>query len=176
MTGKPKNCLNATPVLFTTDFMKNIKVFVRADKTATIICPSCNTAKHTSVAPYLHKKHLLKIRCKCNARFSIQLDFRHHYRKQTSLPGTYRVIDPPGGGGGVIHIRNISQGGIGFSVSGLHRMEKEQALQLEFHLNDKNQTKLIKQARICIVENNYIGCEFIDPDLLEKALGFYLRP
>jgi len=155
--------------------MNNVKVFVRPDNTATIICPACNAASQASVASFRHKKHSLKIRCKCDTVFRVQLDFRRHYRKQTSLPGTYRVIKPPGAGGGVIHIRNISRHGIGFTVSGLHRMQQGQTIHLEFNLNDKHRTKLAKEATIRLVDKNYVGCQFINENLVEKALGFYLR-
>ncbi len=156
--------------------MSDLKSFVRPDNTATIICPACNVVKQVSVEAYRHKNHSLKISCKCNTKFTVDLDFRTHYRKQTNLPGTYRVINPSGSGNGDIQICNISQSGIGFTVSDLHEMKKGQTLQLEFRLNDKNQTKLVKQARIHSIENNYIGCQFIDQDFIEKALGFYLRP
>jgi hypothetical protein len=94
---------------------------------------------------------------------------------QISLPGTYRVINPPGGGGGVIHIRNISRNGLGFTISGTHHMRPGQTLRLEFIINDKNQTKLTKEAKIRLIEKNYIGCQFVDEDNIDKALGFYLR-
>ena len=156
--------------------MKTIKVFVRPDNTATIICPFCSAVKKLSVAPFKHKKHFLRIRCKCNERFAVQLDFRKHYRKTTSLPGTFRVTQPAGGGGGVIHIQNLSLGGIGFTVSGVHHIEKGQILQLEFTLNDRHLSKLVKQAKVCTVDKNAIGCRFIESQATEKALGFYLRP
>lgn len=155
--------------------MNSIRIFVRPDNTATIICPACNAVTQTSVARYRNKKHAIKIRCKCNTVFKVELDFRRHYRMQISLPGTYRVIDPPGGGGGVIHIKNISRNGLGFTVSGIHHMKPGQTIRLEFILNDNNQTKLIKEAEIRLIEKNYIGCRFLNEDRLEKALGFYLR-
>jgi len=155
--------------------MPDIKIFVRKNNTATIICPACHTAKHINAAPYRYKKHAIKVRCRCGERFTLRLDFRHHYRKLISLPGTYAITTPGKVGGGVIHIRNISRGGIGFTVSGLHHMEKDLNLILEFHLSDKNQTKLRKGARIRSVKGNYIGCQFPENDVVEKALGFYLQ-
>ncbi|RUM34181.1 MAG: hypothetical protein DSY58_08365, partial [Desulfobulbus sp.] len=129
-----------------------------------------------SVASFLHKKHLLRTRCKCGEQFIIQLDFRKHYRKTTRLPGTYRIVKPAGGGGGVIHIQNISLGGIGFTVSGVHNLQKKQILQIDFRLNDKNQSKLTKQAEVCIINKNTIGCKFLDSQPMERSLGFFLRP
>jgi len=150
--------------------METVKIFVRPDDTATIICPACNTASQTSVAHFRQKKHVLKIRCKCNHVFKAQLDFRRHYRKQTSLTGTYRVIKPPGSGGGVIHIRNISRNGIGFTVSGIHHLQPQHIIRLEFTLNDRHMSKLNKEARVQLVEGNYIGCQFLNQDTFEKAL------
>ena len=155
--------------------MTKMMTFVCPDNTATINCPGCKTVTQFSAVQYRKKKHFLKIRCKCNTVFTVQLDFRCQYRKQISLPGTYSIVDPPRAGGGVIHIRNISRSGIGFTVSGKHNIRKNQTLHLEFRLNDKNMTKLIKQAKIQSVSSNYIGCQFIEQDILEKALGFYLR-
>ncbi|WP_457573991.1 PilZ domain-containing protein [Desulfolithobacter sp.] len=155
--------------------MVSVKVFVRHDNIATIICPSCKTAKKAAVGGYLHKKHALNVRCRCGQIFTVHLDFRRHYRKQTRLPGTYTIIRPPAGGGGVVHIKNISRSGIGFTVSGLHNIEKDHILLLEFRLNDKKQTKLKKEAVVRSVRNNDIGCEFLDKET-EKALGFFLQP
>jgi len=155
--------------------MADVKTFVRSNNTATIICPACNTARHINAEPYRYKKHRIKVRCRCGAQFTLRLDYRRHYRKLISLPGTYAITTPGKIGGGVIHIRNISRGGLGFTVCGLHHMEKDLDLTLEFQLNDKNQTKLRKEAHIRSVKGNYIGCQFPENDVVEKALGFYLQ-
>ena len=155
--------------------MANVKAFVHPNNTATIICPACNLAKQVSVKAYRHKKHRIKIRCICKSVFVVQLDFRRHYRKKTQLTGTYRIINPTAGGGGIIHIRNLSQSGLGFTVSGIHKIQIDQSLLLEFQLNDKHQTTLTKKAHVRYIDQNYIGCQFMNQDSIEKALGFYLR-
>jgi hypothetical protein len=155
--------------------MAEVKTFVRGNNTATIICPTCNTVKHISAEPYRHKKHAIKVRCRCGKIFTVLLDFRRHYRKLTNLPGTYSITTAEKAGGGVAYIRNISRSGIGFTVSGRHHMEKGLRVMLEFHLNDRNQTKLRKEAVIRSINENYIGCQFPQHDPFEKALGFYLQ-
>jgi hypothetical protein len=122
--------------------MTDIKVYVHPDNTATVISPACNTAKKASVAPYRLKKHSLKVRCLCNTSFKVRLDFRQHYRKQTSLPGNYLIIDPPGTGGGVMHICNISRSGIGFTVSGRHKLRENQTVQLLYSYNPQQLYRL----------------------------------
>ena len=155
--------------------MADVKTFVRNNNTATVICPACNRAKNISAEPYRNKKHDIRVRCVCGEFFTLRLDFRRHYRKLTSLAGTYSIITPNKPGGGVMHIRNISRGGIGFTVSGRHNMGEGLRVRLAFQLNDRNQTKLRKEAIIRSVKGNYIGCQFPPNDPIEKALGFYLQ-
>ena len=156
--------------------MAEVRVFVCGNNTATIICPACNAAKTISAEPYRNKRNLIKVRCRCNKIFALRLDFRDHYRKETSLPGTYSITTPGKIGGGVIHIRNISREGIGFTVTGVHHLEKGLKLILDFQLDDKMKTQLRKDAIVRLVEKNYIGCQFVATVAEEKALGFYLRP
>jgi len=155
--------------------MAEVKTFVRNNNTATVICPACNRAKHISAEPYRHKKHAIRVRCACGEVFTLRLDFRRHYRKLTNLPGTYAIITPDTPGGGLIHIRNISRSGIGFTVSGRHNLKKGLRIILTFKLNDRKQTNLRKEAIVRSVKGNYIGCEFPPNDPVEKALGFYLQ-
>lgn len=151
------------------------KVHVRANNSATLICPSCGAIKHIAAERFLHSRHTLSIRCRCQQVFTVLLDFRRHYRKQTSLPGTYEILSEGGVGGGIIHINNISRGGVGFTVSGMHRIEKDQVLHLEFQLNDKKKTALKKRVQVKSVLQNAIGCQFMDADPMERALGFFLQ-
>ncbi|ADW17481.1 type IV pilus assembly PilZ [Desulfobulbus propionicus DSM 2032] len=155
--------------------MAELKVHVRDNNTATVICPSCGVVKHFAVDQFRHGRHTLSVRCRCQQVFSLLLDFRRHYRKQTSLPGTYEILTEGGIGGGIIHINNISRTGIGFTVSGIHRIEQGQLLLIEFQLNDKNNTVLKKQAVVKTVQHNSIGCEFRCNVEMDKALGFFLQ-
>ncbi|MDD2463618.1 MAG: PilZ domain-containing protein [Desulfobulbus sp.] len=155
--------------------MADVKVYVRENNTATLVCPSCRAVKHIDAGRYRVLRHTFSVRCRCQHVFSVLLDFRRSYRKQTNLHGTYEIISEGGVGGGIIHISNISRGGLGFTVSGIHRIEKEQLLQVEFQLNDKKKTVLKKQAVVRTVDKNNIGCEFKSDADLEKALGFFLQ-
>jgi hypothetical protein len=155
--------------------MTSIKIHVRDNNTATLMCPSCGAVKHIAAEKFRHGRHTFNVRCRCQLVFSVLLDFRSHYRKPTSLPGTYEIISEGGVGGGIIHINNISRGGIGFTVSGLHRIEKDQVLHVEFQLNDKKKTALKKQVVVKSVLQNAIGCQFKETTVMERALGFFLQ-
>lgn len=155
--------------------MKTTTVHVRNDNTATLTCPACGSIKQFSAEPYLLKQHTMAVRCHCQESFSVLLNFRRHYRKQTNLPGTYEIASEGGMGGGIIQINNISRSGVGFTVSGLHRIEKDQEIRIEFQLNDKNKTVLKKLAVVKSVRQNAVGCEFKNNVEMDKALGFFLQ-
>lgn len=155
--------------------MKTVTAHVKNNNIVTIICPACNTVKHASTKNLRHPKNSVKIRCHCNEVFQVKVNFRRHFRKKISIPGNYLITDPNGAGGGVIHIRNISRGGIGFTVSGVHSITKDSTLNLEFQLNDKKMTQMKKNAIVRSVQGNSIGCEFADQEKLEKELGFFLQ-
>ena len=155
--------------------MPQTTVHVRENNTATLICPSCGAVKPINTDTFRHGRHIFTVRCRCQQEFTVLLDFRRNYRKQTSLPGTYEIISEGGVGGGIIHVTNISRGGMGFTVSGIHQIEPEQELRIEFQLNDKNKTILKKQAVVISVRHNTIGCAFKCNVEMDKALGFYLQ-
>lgn len=155
--------------------MIKIKTFVRPNGTVTITCPACDKSKNVTVTQFRDKKHSLTVNCGCKTKFTVELDFRKHYRKEVNLPGTYRVIKPPGGGNGDAEILNISLSGLGFTFSGMDGIKKGQTVELVFQLDDKKQTKLVKQVIVCSVSDNYVGSEFTGQELFEKDLGFYLR-
>lgn len=154
--------------------MPTSKAYVRINKTATIVCPACGATKNINTQQLKGSGNTFKVRCRCNVIFDVQIDFRQTYRKQVNLTGTY-ILLRDGQGGGDIHIRNISTGGIGFTVSGTHQLKKGQVLGIEFQLNDKNQTTIRKKTVIVSVNKNQIGCRFSASEETGKALGFFLQ-
>lgn len=154
--------------------MATTKAYVRANNTATIVCPKCGTAKTISTQQIKNRRHKFKIRCRCQHVFDVLIDFRRHYRKSISLTGNYLILRN-GQGGGVMHICNISLSGIGFTVSGLHPLRKNQLIGVDFQLNDKKLTVVKKKALVVNVVNNQIGCQFETGVATEKGLGFFLQ-
>lgn len=75
-----------------------------------------------------------------------------------------------------MQVRNISRSGVGFSVSGVHNITVGQQAVLNFTLDNKKQTKLVKKVVIRAIRDNFIGCEFLDQTQIGKDLGFYLQP
>ena len=74
-----------------------------------------------------------------------------------------------------MRVKNLSRGGLGFSVMEQHQLKEKQVLLVEFFLDERKKKKIIQKVRVCTVDEGYIGCKFVDMDLYdEKELGFYL--
>ncbi len=155
--------------------MELVKAFVRPDETVTIVCPECNMPRNASVGAYKNKSHYLKVRCPCKTVFKVHLDFRRHYRKETSLPGSYKSLKPLGHGGGDILIKDISKGGLGFTLYGMNNIDVGHRLLISFQFDDKKKTPLKKEVIVQSVNNDFIGCCFTSNQAYEKELGFYLH-
>ncbi len=151
------------------------KTFVKEDSQATIVCPACSSAKTISVEEFRDKQHVLKVKCKCGNSFSLQLEFRQFFRKDTELQGVYDV-KPPARGGGMATIVNLSLIGACFDVRGVHGLEIGQKGSLVFTLDNRKETVLYRQVLIRSVNGKKIGCEFVEERAFEKELGFYLLP
>ena len=72
-------------------------------------------------------------------------------------------------------IYNLSRTGIGFSVSDGLELRVGQKLRLEFQLNDRKASIIVKDAVIRSVHDQIVGCEFDGRGELAGALGFYLQ-
>ena len=158
-----------------TNHIPNNKTFVKDDSQATIVCPECSSAKTISVEEFRHRQHILKVKCKCGHSFSLQLEFRQFFRKETELQGVYD-IKPPARGGGIANIVNLSLVGACFEVRGVHDLKIGHKGSLVFTLDNRKETVLYRQVIIRTVDGNRIGVEFVEERAFEKELGFYLLP
>ncbi len=157
-----------------TEPTETLKAYVQDDDCITITCPVCNQPACLKVESFRNKCQTFKVRCACKAVFKVKVDYRRFYRKPTEIPGIYKSLIPPGPGGEIMVI-NLSKGGIGFKAFTGHGIREGATLQVSFELDDKKRTYLQKKVNVQNINGDVIGCRFSDPDLFEKALGFYLQ-
>jgi len=155
--------------------MEPQKVFVKEDGTTVVKCPSCKHARTVSVAKFKEKKKILKIKCSCKESYLVSLELRKMYRKSTSLKGRY-INNSLNNEVGMMIVKDVSMGGIGFEAIGGNRIEKDHELEVTFTLDDTHSSVIKRQVVVRIVNNKFVGCEFIHAHEYNKALGFYLRP
>jgi hypothetical protein len=104
----------------------------------------------------------------------LDLMVRKHTRKATNLPGVLKRLSPDLPGDNIM-IEDVSRGGLGFSLSREPDMKVNQVFQVEFFLDDDDQSIISKTLIITHVSGCRIGAEFCEPpDSFDRALMSYL--
>lgn len=157
--------------------MSETKVFISADNKATFICPKCQNVKITDVSQYknMDRAVRVKISCPCSHVYSVLLERRKYFRKQTNLPGdcyfgTKKMRTP-------IIVKDISRVGLKFELQRNEKFKVGDIVLVEFKLDDKHSSLIRKDVRIRKISGLTIGGEFLELDptsASDKALGFYL--
>ena len=155
--------------------MKSQKAFVREDGTTVLKCPFCRHARTVSVEKIKDKKKVITVKCSCQKSYSVSLELRKLYRKSASLNGRY-VNQSQGNETGMMIVKDVSMGGIGFEAVGGCRIKVEDELDVTFTLDDTHASVVKKLVVVRIVRNKFVGCEFIHAHEYDKSLGFYLLP
>jgi hypothetical protein len=158
-----------------TETTATLKAYVQGDDCITIRCPDCNQPACIKVESFRNKCNTLRVRCTCKTVFKVRVDYRRFYRKPTRIPGSFVPAGQPDQGEEEILIINISKEGMGFKVFTGHGVKQSDTLWVSFELDDRKKTCLRKKVQVQSVNDDVIGCRFSDPDLFEKALGFYLQ-
>ena len=155
--------------------MDTHKVFVREDGSTVLKCPHCGHARTVSVQHVKDKKKIIKVKCLCKKSYSVALELRRMFRKTTSLKGKYNNLTLDGNSGLMI-VKDVSMGGVGFEIIGEIHLEKEHELEVTFTLDDNDSSVIRKLVVVKIIKGRYVGCEFRSSFGYDKALGFYLTP
>lgn len=150
-----------------------IKAFVRSDDQTFIVCPVCGFSKGLNIGQFRHRQRVLKIKCTCGNRFEIELEFRQHFRKSTSLNG---YIKTNGAFGWPVKVINLSLGGVCLEFFSEPALKVGDRGNLRFKLDNRKESEIIKQLIVMSISKKRVGCKFIVDRAYEADLGFYLRP
>ncbi len=155
--------------------MEPQKAFVREDGTTVLKCPHCRHARTVSVQKIKDKKKIIKVKCSCQKSYSVSLELRKMYRKDTNLKGRYVNLSLNNETGAMV-VKDVSMGGIGFEAVGANRIERDHELEVTFTLDDTHSSVIKKVVVVRIVRDKFVGSEFLHAHEYDKALGFYLLP
>jgi hypothetical protein len=151
------------------------KIYVRPDNTAVLICPYCSHWKKILADPFRGHKHKLKVKCYCNQTFKVFLEFRRKVRMKTFLRGT-NIKHTQKGSKSDIVILDISVIGLAFSSLVAPNFKVGDDLSIEFTLDDKQHTDIIRDVVVRNIRERRIGCEF---DIYDEAffgpIGVYVN-
>ncbi len=121
-----------------------------------VICARCKTVRYVAVSQASRKK---TVRCRCGKVTYFNLNHRGYYREKISGQGEiilskiskYRV-----------HLRDVSQAGIGFIVRGNAARILATNRDLTIQYKNSNGASILRKIRIKNVAGSMVGAEFID--------------
>lgn len=149
------------------------KIYVDYTNIASITCPNCGLEKNIDVANFKDTHKKLKAKCRCGEIFRFTLEYRKHYRKKVRLPGEYFVQGKDEHG--EIIIEDISATGTRFACIRPHYISRNDTVELKFTLDNQMRTQIQELVKIVWIIDRNVGAEFMNPKLLAKDLGFYLK-
>jgi hypothetical protein len=156
------------------------KIYLSDQDSATFECPKCHASKTADVSKYkkLSSSVTLKVKCPCGNEYPVTLERRKFYRKETKFPGKFIFSSLFGDDQkGPMTVLDISKGGLKFKTLSTPVFQKNDIIEVEFNLDNKNRTLIKKQVYVRNIKNNFVNVEFCSFDPHEsgdKALGFYL--
>lgn len=153
------------------------KVFITDDNRATFVCPNCEKTKTVDISQYksLNRAIRIKLKCSCGHSHTVFLERRKHYRKETNFPGKYtQIISGEGKSSGMMTVKDLSRSGLKIKLNVRSNLKVGDRLMVFFHLDDRNNSLIRKEAVIRNINDSFIGVQFCQADEYDKILGFYL--
>ena len=150
------------------------KIFVRPDDTAVISCHYCSRSKTVPVGSYRGNKNCVRIKCECKNVFTVILEFRKHFRKNTNLLGEFTNHSPKNIRGNII-VKNLSITGLRFISESGGKFKNGDKITVLFRLDDTKRTMIKREAIVRGIHKNNVRCEFKKTSeyALDGELGFY---
>ena len=146
-------------------------VWIGDDNKGTINCPKCAFRTNIDATKFKSSQRELKAKCKCGEIFQFTIEFRTKYRKDVMLPGEYSVQ----GKKGEIIIRDLSMSGIRFESFMPPPISADDTLEVTFKLDNPSRKEIRKEVKVVWVDGLIVGAQFVERNLYEKDLGFYLN-
>jgi hypothetical protein len=148
------------------------KIFINAKGMIFLLCPFCgeNSEKPAKQFP-IHQP--VSISCSCGKTYEFQIETRNEFRKQTSLEVFYWKLDSP-------DIRqkaaivDLSLNGFCLRISGEHTLQSNDLIRVNFKLDNERRTKIDREASVCWIAGNNIGCQFTATPPFDPNVGFYV--
>jgi hypothetical protein len=157
------------------------KVFVNADDTATLQCPQCRKTKIVDVSSFIRPDapSRLKVKCPCTRVFTVSLEKRKNFRKETCLEGTYRFPadaddrDTPEAQGR-IQVLDISRTGMRIGLFAKPKFQVGDLLHVSFRLDTSQRPLVERSVYVKNISGLSIGVEYASQPTMDSVLGFYL--
>lgn len=152
------------------------KIFITQDDKAAFTCPQCGKVKVTNVSQFKNiNKAVIKVKCTCPCghKYSVLLERRREIRKEVQLIGTYYVSEKGMDLKGRVIITDLSRSGLRFKTYMPHEFKIGETIQLEFTLNDRENSLIKRKMIVRSQHGDSVGTSFVSTEHYDK-LGTYL--
>ena len=157
------------------------KIYINSDNTATFTCPECGKTKNADVSRFANREKTVKIKatCACGHSYNVFLERRRQFRKNTNLPGIFRctpestrVLTTPYKD--QMLVVDISRTGLRLKILSMPNLHVGDQLNVEFNLDDKNQSLISRDVIIKNINAPYVGVQYAQRTHHDSIIGFYL--
>lgn len=150
------------------------KVLLNPENVVDLVCPQCQKLWRkdlTNLVGY-QRKIIFNCRCSCGHSFPVFLERRRHPRKNIDLGGAF--LHDKRKTRGIIRLKNISFGGVGFELTGDYVIATGDIVLLRFNLDDSFSTLVSKETLIKLIRERYVGSQFLGDIWKHDLLHLYL--
>ncbi len=152
------------------------RTFITKDDKATFKCPKCNKVQLKDVSQFKDVNRAVikvKVKCPCGNIYKMLLERRREVRKQVNFVGNYTAIEKDMDIQGRMTIVDMSRSGLRFQTHLPQQFEIGEEVQLEFQLDDQQQSLIKRKVVVRSQHGNSVGASFRSTDHYDK-LGTYL--
>ncbi|MDO5675341.1 MAG: PilZ domain-containing protein [bacterium] len=151
--------------------MQTVTTARSQDPCASLACPRCNQNHHLDLQTSRDNR-LTTVLCSCGETFLAVLDARRFERKTVAIRGMYTVMSDSGLGG-MVRLRDFSEGGVGFTLSRPCELEPGWLITVVFELAGREKRVIIAKATIRSVKGMELGCSFVNPEQVRQDILAY---
>lgn len=139
-----------------------------------VACPKCQLEYNLDALVQGQGSHMSTVRCSCGEHFLAVVNARQFDRKSISIRGMYTVLSDSGLGG-LVTLRDISEGGVGFTLSVPCELEPGWLITIVFELVGRERRIIVAKATIRSVHGVEIGCAFVNPEQVRQDILTYFN-
>ena len=136
-------------------------------------CPECGR-EYQLDALTPGESHMVTVGCSCGETFLAVLNARQFERHPVAIRGMYTVMSDSGLGG-LVTLKDISEGGVGFTLAAPCELKPGWLITLVFELTGKEKRVIVAKATIRSAQGREVGCAFLNPDQVRQDILAYFQ-
>ena len=138
----------------------------------TVTCPQCGLDYSLDALIQGQDNRLSTVRCSCGECFLAVVDSRRHERRNLAIRGMYTVMNDQGLGG-LVTLKDISEGGVGFTLAAPCDLRPGWLITVVFELAGRERRIIVAKSTIRSVHGVEVGCAFVNPDQVRQDILAY---